>query len=102
MNQPSPDWLAEQAQAERQLVVRYDGLTQLLLRMDGYIRRAEESADVLARMPNGNPDARRQEAEDLTRCTKIVAHFAANLDRAHLLEEPSRRVSNLGQRRARR
>lgn len=102
MNQPSPQWIAEQAQAERQLVVRYDGLTQLALRLDRYIARAESSADVLERMPNGNPDARRQEAEDLRRCAEMVAHFAANLDRVHLLEEPSRRPSNVGQRGVRR
>jgi len=100
MNQPSPEWLAEQAEAERALCVRFDGLTQLLIRLDRYATRAEESAAALARIEGGNPEARRQEAEDLRRTVQMVGFFAGNLDRVHLLEEPSRRAGATGRRRA--
>jgi hypothetical protein len=101
MNQPSPEWIAEQHEAERAMVVRFDGLTDLAIRLERYATRAEESAAVLARLDGGNPDARRQEAEDLRRTVQMVAFFAGNLDRVHLLEQPSRRQGGAyGTRRA--
>lgn len=101
MSQPSPDWIAEQAEVERALVVRFDGLTQLAIRLERYATRAEESAAVLTRLEGGNPADRLQEAEDLRRTVQMVAFFAGNLDRVHLLEQPSRRQGGAyGARRA--
>jgi hypothetical protein len=101
MTQASPDWIAEKTAAEQEQIVRFDGLTALALRVDGYIRRAEESATALGQMPNADPTARLQEADDLRRCVQLVTFFAGNLDRVHLIEQPSRReTSAFGRRRA--
>lgn len=92
MGQPSSDWLAERRAAEQEFQERFANLEAVLVRVDGYVRRAEASAAVLARMPNGDPAERLREAEDLRKLVSIAAHHLANLDRVHLIEEPSRRA----------
>ena len=92
MGQPSRQWIAEQERAERELVDRFADLDAVILRVETYAQRAEESARVLAGMPNCDGTLRLREANDLRQVLAIAMHHQANLDRVHLLEEPNRRV----------
>lgn len=98
MTGPSPDWLAEQQAAEHAFLARFAQLDAVLVRVDGYVRRAEDTAAALARLPNGDPAARLQEAADLRQVARIASHHLANLDRVHLLEEPRPARRKAGQR----
>ncbi|GEP09848.1 hypothetical protein [Methylobacterium gnaphalii] len=93
MGQPSSDWIASQQVAEQALMNRFAGLDAVLVRAEGYMRRAESAAAALAVMPAGNPEARELEARDLRQLIEIAAVHLANLDRVHLLEEPRHRSS---------
>ncbi|KQT88908.1 hypothetical protein [Methylobacterium sp. Leaf466] len=96
MGQASPDWIADRRAAEHEFLERFADLEAVLLRVDGYIRRADEAAAALAKLPNANPADRQREAADLRRVALIAAHHLANLDRVHLIEEPSRIVRSNG------
>ncbi|MCJ2112957.1 hypothetical protein MKK64_17385 [Methylobacterium sp. E-025] len=89
MGEASPDWIADQARAERDMVYNYDALDAVLQRADEYARRADEVAATLDRLPGGCGEPRRREAEDWRRLIAIAAHHLANLDRVHLIEEPA-------------
>lgn len=91
MGQPSPQWLAEQQRAEQAVIDRFADLDRVIDRVEALVRRADETARVLAATPNCDGTPRLQEANDLRQVLEIVKHHQANLDRVHLLEEPSRR-----------
>lgn len=92
MTQLSAQWLAEQRRAEQSVIDRFADLDAVIGRVEMLIRRADETARVLAAMPNCDGTPRLQEANDLRQVLEIVRHHQANLDRVHLLEEPSRRA----------
>ncbi|TXN38971.1 hypothetical protein FV232_00980 [Methylobacterium sp. WL30] len=89
MSEAFPDWIADQARAERDMVDRFHDLDAVLLRVDGYARDADERAALLDRLTNASGAARRVEAADLRQLIAIAAHHFANLDRVHLIEEPA-------------
>jgi hypothetical protein len=94
MGQPSRQWILEQERKERAVVDRFADLDAVILRVETYAQRAEESARALAAMPNCDGTLRLREANDLRQVLEIVKHHQANLDRVHLLEEPNRLVKS--------
>lgn len=85
----SSEWKERKAQEDQDRALNFTRLTDLAIRVDGYRRRAEASAQVVAGMENGNTAALQQEATDMQRLADFVAWYAARLDRLHLLEEPA-------------
>ncbi|WP_375453740.1 hypothetical protein [uncultured Methylobacterium sp.] len=96
MGQPSSDWIAEQDRADRDLVVRYTRLDDVLRREGARLRDAEVSADLLDRIPTASSSGKRQEIADRRQLMAIASHVLANLDRAYLLERPARRERRQG------
>lgn len=82
------EWLEQEREAEAAQQVRFDGLTRLTLRLQGYADRADASADALATIPGADARPRRQEAEDLRQALEIVEWMAGRLDRVHVLQQP--------------
>lgn len=91
MGLPSPEYIAQQRRAEQAIIDRYAELDRVIDRVEALIRRADETARMLTGMPNCDGAPRLQEANDLRQVIDIVKFVQANLDRVHLLEEPSRR-----------
>ena len=92
MGQPAPAWISEQRRAQQAQIDRFHDLDAVILRVEAYAQRANETAAVLARLPNGDGTARLQEAHDLVQLVEIAKHHQANLDRIHLIESPARVV----------
>ena len=92
----SADWIAEQQRAEAEVVDRFRELDAVIDRVAWMEARERGIAETLARMPNGNGAVALQRAEDLRQMLAIVRHHQANLDRVHLLEQPSRRERKVG------
>ena len=96
MDQPSPDWIADQQRAEADLIDRFNGLDEVLLREGRRLEDAEARALMLDRMPNGSGAALRREIADRRQVMAIASHHLANLDRVHLIEQPARRERRSG------
>lgn len=92
----SASWILEQQRAEAELIERFRDLDAVIMRVEDEERRHRSMSEALAGQPNCNGAVALQRANDLRQVLAIVKHHQANLDRVHLLEEPSRRERKIG------
>jgi len=92
----SASWIREQQRAEAEIIERFRDLDAVILRLESEERRCRITAESLAGQPRCNGAVVLQRANDLQQVLAIAKHHQANLDRVHLLEEPSRRERKMG------
>ena len=89
-------WIQEQQRREAEVIERFRDLDAVIDRVAFMEQRELAMAEDLARIPNGSGAVALQRANDLRQVLAIVKHHQANLDRVHLLEQPSRRERKFG------